>query len=102
MRIGGYNVGGWTGTAGAGVNLVDTIKTAVAATDPNSHFVNAGTPGLQKVTIEAAAGSELTINSGTGITVPSTGFIDIPFGAVYIWSLKFTAETSDVNIIFAY
>lgn len=102
MNIGGYGIGGWNGTAGAGVNLVDTIRTDVAVTDPGCHFVNAGTPGLQKATIEAAAGSALTINAGTSITMPASGILDIPFGAAYIYSIKFTAETSDVNIVFAY
>ena len=102
MNIGEYGIGGWNGTAGANINLVDTIKTAVATVDPNCHFANAKTPGLQKVTIEAAAGSILTINAGTNITMPASGVLDIPFGAAYIYSIKFTAQTSGVNIIYAY
>ena len=102
MKIGEYGIGGWNGTADADVNLVEAIKTAVAAVDPNCHFANAKTPGLQKVTIEAAAGSILTINAGTNITVPASGVLDIPFGAAYIYSIKFAAQTSGVNIIYAY
>lgn len=102
MNKGEYGIGGWTGTASAGSNIIDSIKASVLSANPNSRILMDSVPGIQKATICAAAGSTLSINGGPPITMPSSGVLDIPFGTVFIRSIVFAVETADVNIIYVY